>query len=370
MLEIAGVLKLAGAAGAFAWVVAILAMKQRRALHVAWGVFCAAMTAYLVREVFGDAVGPARPLLLIAGCGTCSVFWLVARALFRTHAPVGPAQILIIAGIFAPTVIDQTLLALSAQDWMGRGPVNRLTESLDGLQTLLSSTVLVLAFWEGVRGWSPQLPLNERRLRLLFLSSFGLCVSACVMLLDHGRADVPAGAMALIQAVSAVTILAAVSVAVLYRTRHPLAEPAPATQAARPAPATAEDRALGQRTRNLVETERLWLDPDLKVATLARRMGEPDYRISRAITAGLGEANFNRFINAYRIRCAQDLLADPANDRIPILNIALDSGFASLGPFNRAFKAEAGVTPREYRTRATVPPLACATGSPPRHSAV
>ncbi|MGP8122947.1 MAG: helix-turn-helix domain-containing protein, partial [Xanthobacteraceae bacterium] len=29
--------------------------------------------------------------------------------------------------------------------------------------------------------------------------------------------------------------------------------------------------------------------------------------------------------------------------------IALDAGFQSLGPFNRAFKSETGVTPTEYR---------------------
>ena len=39
-------------------------------------------------------------------------------------------------------------------------------------------------------------------------------------------------------------------------------------------------------------------------------------------------------------------------------HIALDSGFASLGPFNRAFKDMTGQTPRQYR-------LACgANGAP------
>ena len=41
--------------------------------------------------------------------------------------------------------------------------------------------------------------------------------------------------------------------------------------------------------------------------------------------------------------------ADPAQAEVPILTIALDAGFQSLGPFNRAFKAVTGVTPTEYR---------------------
>jgi AraC-like DNA-binding protein len=34
---------------------------------------------------------------------------------------------------------------------------------------------------------------------------------------------------------------------------------------------------------------------------------------------------------------------------VPILTIALDTGFGSIGPFNRAFKAHTGLTPSEYR---------------------
>ena len=42
-------------------------------------------------------------------------------------------------------------------------------------------------------------------------------------------------------------------------------------------------------------------------------------------------------------------LADPVQANVPILTIALDTGFQSLAPFNRAFKTTAGMTPREYR---------------------
>jgi AraC-like DNA-binding protein len=37
---------------------------------------------------------------------------------------------------------------------------------------------------------------------------------------------------------------------------------------------------------------------------------------------------------------------------VPISTIAIDSGFQSLAPFNRAFKRETGLTPTEYRARA------------------
>ena len=45
-------------------------------------------------------------------------------------------------------------------------------------------------------------------------------------------------------------------------------------------------------------------------------------------------------------------LADPGQANVPILTIALDAGFQSIGPFNRAFKAHTGMTPTAYRKQA------------------
>ena len=46
---------------------------------------------------------------------------------------------------------------------------------------------------------------------------------------------------------------------------------------------------------------------------------------------------------------AKAALADLAQRDVPILTIALDAGFQSIGPFNRAFKADTGLTPTEFR---------------------
>lgn len=63
--------------------------------------------------------------------------------------------------------------------------------------------------------------------------------------------------------------------------------------------------------------------------------GLPEYR------------NFNSFLNHYRIADAKSGLADPAQSAVPVLTIALDAGFNSLGPFYDAFKAETGLTPSD-----------------------
>jgi AraC-like DNA-binding protein len=44
------------------------------------------------------------------------------------------------------------------------------------------------------------------------------------------------------------------------------------------------------------------------------------------------------------------MLRDPQCAHLPVLTIALDCGFGSIGPFNRAFKARTGKTPTQFRS--------------------
>lgn len=71
-------------------------------------------------------------------------------------------------------------------------------------------------------------------------------------------------------------------------------------------------------------------------------------QLRESINQHLGYRNFNDFLNHYRIdEAAQRLLRQD----LPILSIALDAGYGSIGPFNRAFKQLKGFTPSEYRAQ-------------------
>jgi AraC-like DNA-binding protein len=62
-----------------------------------------------------------------------------------------------------------------------------------------------------------------------------------------------------------------------------------------------------------------------------------------------GYRNFNDFLHHYRL---QEASARLTSEDLPILTIALESGYASIGPFNRAFRQRFGMTPTEYRAAA------------------
>jgi AraC-like DNA-binding protein len=126
----------------------------------------------------------------------------------------------------------------------------------------------------------------------------------------------------------------------------------PARAADTAADLTAADRGLLARLEKLMSVERLYRRENLSIGTLAAQLGLPEYKLRRLINRGLGHRNFASFVNGYRLNDAKAGLADPQQAQVPILTIALDAGFASLGPFNRAFKAETGLTPTEFRASA------------------
>jgi AraC-like DNA-binding protein len=95
--------------------------------------------------------------------------------------------------------------------------------------------------------------------------------------------------------------------------------------------------------------ERPYRTEGLTIAALAAQLGEQEYRLRRLINGELGFRNFTAFLNSYRLAEVREALADPDQREVPILTIALDAGFGSLGPFNRAFREAEAMTPTAYR---------------------
>jgi len=97
--------------------------------------------------------------------------------------------------------------------------------------------------------------------------------------------------------------------------------------------------------------EKLYREEDFTIKRLATELNIKEYRLRRLINAHLGFRNFNQFVNQYRVAEVARLLVDPETQHLPVLSIALDMGYRSLSPFNKAFKEIKGLTPTEYRKR-------------------
>jgi AraC-like DNA-binding protein len=95
--------------------------------------------------------------------------------------------------------------------------------------------------------------------------------------------------------------------------------------------------------------EGAYRETGLTISSLASGLNHPEHQLRRLINGHLGFRNFTAFLNSYRIKEAQERLSDLDRVRVPVLTTALDLGYGSLGPFNRAFKESTGMTPTEFR---------------------
>lgn len=111
-----------------------------------------------------------------------------------------------------------------------------------------------------------------------------------------------------------------------------------------------EHQTIMARLEDLQIREQLYLDPDLTLARISRRMGVPLKQISTAINATTGE-NVSRFINRYRIEHACRELDKGET----VTATMLTSGFNTKSNFNREFLRITGKTPSQWQQEAQQP---------------
>jgi AraC-like DNA-binding protein len=217
-----------------------------------------------------------------------------------------------------------------------------------------SLVVTALGIRVALRGRDNDLVESRRRARLALALTIGVLIVVIVaaeLMTDDWP---PPPAWRLVNATALLVMNSVIAVAVFGWRDAALLEP-PLRVVARPvataAAIEADDSRLLARLAQDMTRERLYRQEGLTITAVAARLGVPEYRLRRAINQGLGARNFNAYLNGFRLAEAQGALADPAQREVPILTIALDAGFGSLAPFNRAFRSANGCTPSEYRAK-------------------
>jgi AraC-like DNA-binding protein len=198
--------------------------------------------------------------------------------------------------------------------------------------------------------WSSDLVEQRRRVRVFIVIAAALYGGLNAILhltITGGNA---AGIANAANGALLASVVAAICMAMLRVGGAELFAVTPALSDAPAQPDTsAADQKLVDALMRLMADERIYRHDNVTIGTLATKLGIPEYRLRRLINQKLGYRNFNVFLNNHRIEEAKAALADPAQAEVPVITIAMDAGFASLGPFNRAFKATTGLTPTEYR---------------------
>ncbi|MDE5442231.1 helix-turn-helix domain-containing protein [Bradyrhizobium sp. CSA207] len=283
----------------------------------------------------------APPIAL--STGNIVVFWLFTRALFDDDFCLRWWHGLIWGLVTAFSFIGCL--------WIAPGGNVRFSVTMVDLIVL---GFIALAVVQTIASWPADLVESRRNVRVFTVCAAALYggLNALLQIFVAGR-DV-GGLADTINAGVLACIVAAIAYAMLRVDGADLfpvaAEAAPAIEPSPPAAAEdAADQKLIDALMRLMADERIYRHENITIGVLAGRLKIPEYRLRRLINQRLGYRNFNVFLNNHRIEEVKAALADPAQAAVPVITIAMDAGFQSLGPFNRAFKAVTGVTPTEYR---------------------
>jgi AraC-like DNA-binding protein len=219
--------------------------------------------------------------------------------------------------------------------------------------TLLRSMWFLLGLsglWVAWRGRADDLVEPRRVLRLQLVAAIG---GLALMVNSVEIAVFAFGAPESLRSVTqfSIFITSALLCAAMFRLREQDLFAAFAPPAAAPSPRS--DDPLAVRLIAHMESELPHRDEEMTIAKLASQLGEQEYRLRRLINQHLRYRNFSQFLNGFRLREVKAALTDPSQKSVPILTIALDAGFGSLGPFNRAFREAEGITPSAYRNLAS-----------------
>lgn len=342
---------------ALAMLVAQLAVREKRAVHIVFAIFCGSMAMVATQQLTSDRLGIYQYLIGFGTCATCNAFWLVSRALFRETSAISFRHILVAVVIAGLTILNQSIDMANALSENMQPKLQTFEHSISEVSNLLSSCILMLTLWEAARGYRSAQGA-QRWQRLVFLVCSGSGIIACSVVapaLFDGPELVEAFPWFVV--FSALQILFATQGILLSQHYHGKSvqtvndnnKPEANPSLPRRTKQSETDDTLVNGIKELLYKEQLFLQANLKMIDIAHRLDVPEYRISRTLRFHFDGRNFNQFINGLRVDHARKLLESCANQHWTILVVALESGFASIGPFNRTFKAQYGCTPYEYR---------------------
>jgi AraC-like DNA-binding protein len=307
--------------------------------------------AFWIPEAYQIHVGLLRAALHVARNMTSGVLMILCHSLFQDETKM-PRWLI---GAFALQILMEFAGALRSAN----GP----EWQYDFFQTVPALLQLLFVgstlYWM-LRGWRADVVEARRRLRWVFLLIVGTFMFLAILL---ERVLIPWDSIAqfYVHVVLSIlqTLLAVFALLATLRTDEPVyVDPfrdekrrTPPVQA-RSIPADGGlDLAIAAVRRAFVE-QNVYRDGDLTIASLARKLAMPEYRLRKLIHEQLGYRNFNALLHDYRIAEACRDLTDPTKNSLPILTIALTVGYNSINPFNRAFRDAKAMTPSAYRARA------------------
>ncbi len=143
-----------------------------------------------------------------------------------------------------------------------------------------------------------------------------------------------------------IVVLAAILWAIRWRKQKPtsaISEPV-----ATPEGAEEDVPHLMQRINDVMESQKLYKNSELKLSDLANAVGSNRRAVSDCINSQAGNS-FNQYVNTFRTEHAKRIIRQYPDRKLS--DIYIESGFANETSFFRTFKALTGMTPKEWKDK-------------------
>jgi AraC-like DNA-binding protein len=316
--------------------------KQKPTLFAA--LLCISVAALLLGTSHPDLKLPALPHLIVRLLDVPSValIWWFGLSMFEDDFKLGKLEWAGMAVVFFP------VLAFRLEEI---GYIEQLPPILPYVVTAISVLMMLHLFYVTLNGRKDDVIESRRRVRFYFV--IALIVVTILIVVSERLFPSPEYYLRL-SLFRAATILALALWGLLWLAR---AQPEKLTFEAVLLPQQSKpqidprDQRLYAALITQMDEQRIYTEPGLSIRMLAEKLSTPEHQLRALINKGMGYRNFSGFLNQYRIEAVQAAMNKPENARIPVLTLAMDVGFNSLAPFNRAFRAIVGETPTVYRSK-------------------
>lgn len=146
-----------------------------------------------------------------------------------------------------------------------------------------------------------------------------------------------------------IVVLAAILLVICWRKQKPASATLVPVEPVATPEATEEDvPQLMQHINDVMESQKLYKNSELKLSGLANAVGSNRRAVSDCINSQKG-CSFNQYVNTFRTEHAKRIIRQYPDRKLS--DIYVESGFANETSFFRTFKALTGMTPKEWKDK-------------------
>jgi AraC-like DNA-binding protein len=275
------------------------------------------------------------------------VFWLVSLSVFGDHTVLKRWQYIVASlTLLVPLTASliQIVFSITLKDYEGLYGV--ITYGALLLELVLISHALIIS----TKHWRDDLVQERRYIRGSVIAVSSLYI-ILVMILEQ-LLKIDWSPLEVISSFLLAVLVTSINF-FLFQLRTSSLFEAVSQSPAVIKPISLESKGSQELTKIIesMENDKLYQQDGMTISGLAKHLAIHEYKLRNLINGELNYRNFNDFLNFYRIKEVTESLISPSFSHLPVLTLALESGFRSLSSFNKAFKNTHGITPTEYRKK-------------------